>query len=160
MLDRNPGEVVTIKGTYFPMGSMQLRSALVTTDCPTGQHAHHDVYSAQCPCRAMLDLLANKWSALAIGALDDGPQRFGALQRLLQGVSPKVLTQTLRRLEDAGLVDRTVYPAVPLHVEYALTALGRSAAVPLRLLRTWVEEHIDSVTSVPGHQGTEPSVAK
>lgn len=90
----------------------------MTTDCQTGLHAHHDVYSAQCPCRAMLDLLANKWSALAIGALEDGPQRFGAVQRLLQGVSPKVLTQTLRRLEDAGLVDRIVYPAVPLHVEY------------------------------------------
>ncbi|MGW1075035.1 winged helix-turn-helix transcriptional regulator [Streptomyces sp. NPDC002537] len=121
----------------------------MTTDCRTGQHAHHDVYAAQCPCRAMLDLLANKWSALAIGALEEGPQRFGALQRLLQGVSPKVLTRTLRRLEDTGLVDRTVYPVVPLHVEYALTALGHSAAVPLRHLRTWVEENVDNVTSVP-----------
>ena len=124
----------------------------MTTECPTGQHVHHDVYAAQCPCRAMLDLLANKWSALAIGALEEGPQRFGALQRLLQGVSPKVLTQTLRRLEDAGLVDRTVYPAVPLHVEYALTALGHSAAVPLSLLRSWVEENIDRVDRVPGHR--------
>ncbi|MFF2079309.1 winged helix-turn-helix transcriptional regulator [Kitasatospora sp. NPDC058162] len=122
----------------------------MTTDCPTGRHVHHDVYSAQCPCRPLLDLLANKWSALAIGALEDGPQRFGALQRRLQGVSPKVLTQTLRRMEDLGLVDRTVYPAVPLHVEYALTALGKSAAVPLNLLRAWVEENIDSI------DGTEP----
>jgi DNA-binding HxlR family transcriptional regulator len=128
--------------------------------CLTGQHAHHDVYSAQCPCRAMLDLLANKWSALAIGALEEGPQRFGALQRLLQGVSPKVLTQTLRRLEDAGIVDRTVFPAVPLRVEYALTALGLSAAVPLRLLRTWVEENLDNTTSVPGHQEAGPSMAE
>ena len=118
----------------------------MTTGCTTGQHAHHDVYAAQCPCRAMLDLLANKWSALAIGALEGGPQRFGALQRHLQGVSPKVLTQTLRRLEEAGLVDRTIYPAVPLHVEYALTTLGHSAAVPLRLLRTWVEENLDDTT--------------
>ncbi|GAB2736327.1 winged helix-turn-helix transcriptional regulator [Kitasatospora kifunensis] len=132
----------------------------MATNCLTGQHTHHDVYAAQCPCRAMLDLLANKWSALAIGALEEGPLRFGALQRLLQGVSPKVLTQTLRRLEDAGLVDRTVYPAVPLHVEYALTDLGLSAAVPLRLLRTWVEENIDDVTSVPSHRETEPSTAK
>ncbi|MER5936427.1 helix-turn-helix domain-containing protein [Streptomyces sp. NPDC001928] len=118
----------------------------MTTQCLTGQHTDHDVYAAQCPCRAMLDLLANKWSALAIGALEDGPQRFGALQRLLQGVSPKVLTQTLRRLEGAGLVDRTVYPAVPLHVEYDLTTLGHSAAVPLRLLRTWVEDNLDNTT--------------
>ncbi|MDF3294235.1 MULTISPECIES: winged helix-turn-helix transcriptional regulator [Streptomyces] len=120
----------------------------MTTSCSSGQHAHHDVYAAQCPCRALLDLLANKWSALAIGALEEGPQRFGALQRRLQGVSPKVLTQTLRRLEDFGLVDRTVYPAVPLHVEYALTSVGRSAAVPLNLLRTWVEENFDN--AAPG----------
>ena len=58
----------------------------------------HSVYEALCPCRSLLDLLANKWSALAIGALEDAPQRFGAIQRKLQGVSPKVLTQTLRRL--------------------------------------------------------------
>jgi DNA-binding HxlR family transcriptional regulator len=115
----------------------------MTTVCLTGLHSDHDVYAAQCPCRAMLDLLANKWSALAIGALEDGPQRFGRLQRHLQGVSPKVLTQTLRRLEDSGLVDRTVYPAVPPHVEYSLTELGHSAAVPLRMLRSWVEDNID-----------------
>lgn len=117
------------------------------TSCLTGQHSDHDVYASQCPCRALLDLLANKWSALAIGALEDGPQRFGQLQRLLQGVSPKVLTQTLRRLEEFGLVDRTVYPVVPLHVEYSLTGLGRNAAVPLRMLRTWVEDNIDTIAA-------------
>jgi DNA-binding HxlR family transcriptional regulator len=91
----------------------------------------------------MLDLLANKWAALAIGALEEGPRRFGEVRRTLEGVSPKVLTQTLRRLEDAGLVDRTIHPAVPLHVEYALTPLGQGAALPLRQLRVWVEENID-----------------
>ncbi|GAB3138225.1 winged helix-turn-helix transcriptional regulator [Microbispora hainanensis] len=101
-----------------------------------------DVYSAACPCRNMLDLLANKWSALALGALEDGPQRFGALRARLQGVSPKVLTQTLRRLEDHGLVHRDVYPEVPLRVEYSLTPLGRDANVPLAHLRTWVERNI------------------
>ncbi|AUG82056.1 transcriptional regulator [Kitasatospora sp. MMS16-BH015] len=113
------------------------------TGCLNGEHEHHDVYAALCPCRPLLDLLANKWSALAIGALEEGPQRFGELQRRLQGVSPKVLTQTLRRLEEAGLLDRTVYPAVPLHVEYALTPLGESAAVPLNALRSWVELNLD-----------------
>ncbi|MEV7924220.1 MULTISPECIES: helix-turn-helix domain-containing protein [unclassified Kitasatospora] len=115
----------------------------MTTTCPSGEHSQHDVYAAQCPCRILLDLLANKWAALAIGALEDGPQRFGELQRRLQGVSPKVLTQTLRRLEDFGILDRTVYPVVPLHVEYSLTRLGQSAAVPLNALRSWVEENID-----------------
>jgi len=117
----------------------------MTAKCATGRHSDHDVYAAQCPCRTMLDLLANKWSALAIGSLENGPQRFGILQRQLQGVSPKVLTQTLRRLEDYGLVDRTVYPVVPLHVEYSLTTLGKSAAAPLAALRNWVEDNMDSV---------------
>ncbi|MGX1315053.1 DNA-binding HxlR family transcriptional regulator [Streptomyces calvus] len=113
--------------------------------CTTDRHDHHDVYAAQCPCRDVLDLLANKWSALAIGALEEGPRRFGVLQRRLEGVSPKVLTNTLRRLEEKGFVNRTVYPAVPLHVEYELTPLGRGVAQPLAQLRTWVEDHLDEI---------------
>jgi DNA-binding HxlR family transcriptional regulator len=104
----------------------------------------NDVYAAACPCRDMLDLLANKWSALAIGALEDGPVRFGALRNRLQGISPKVLSSTLRKLEEHGLVDRTVFAEVPLHVEYSLTPLGRSAGAPLAHLRDWVEEHVGS----------------
>jgi DNA-binding HxlR family transcriptional regulator len=102
-----------------------------------------DVYAANCPCRSVLDLLADKWSALALGALEDGPRRFGAIKNRLQGISPKVLTAVLRRLEDHGLVTRTVFPAVPLHVEYALTPLGVDACRPLNALRTWVEANID-----------------
>ncbi|MFD8522394.1 winged helix-turn-helix transcriptional regulator [Streptomyces capillispiralis] len=113
--------------------------------CTTDRHDHHDVYAAQCPCRDVLDLLANKWSALVIGALEEGPRRFGALQRRLEGVSPKVLTNTLRRLEEKGFVNRTVYPAVPLHVEYELTALGRGVAQPLARRRDWVEDHLDEI---------------
>ncbi len=105
----------------------------------------HDVYNALCPCRSLLDLLANKWSALAIGALEDGPRRFGQLQRKLEAISPKVLTHTLRRLEESGFIDRTVFPAVPLHVEYALTDLGRSAAAPLAQLRDWAVANIDNL---------------
>ncbi|WSR88798.1 helix-turn-helix transcriptional regulator [Streptomyces erythrochromogenes] len=116
--------------------------------CTSERHDHHDVYAAQCPCRQVLDLLANKWSALAIGAMGEGPQRFGVLLRRLEGVSPKVLTSTLRRLEEKGFVDRTVYPAVPPHVEYALTALGHSVAEPLAQLRYWVESHLDEIQAL------------
>ncbi|MFC6162703.1 winged helix-turn-helix transcriptional regulator [Kribbella jiaozuonensis] len=119
----------------------------MTTKCSTGMHDKHDVYASQCPCRDVLDLLANKWAALAIGALEDGPLRFGELQRRLQGISPKVLTQTLRRLEDNGFVDREIFPAVPLHVEYSLTAIGRSVSKPLGALRTWVETHLDQLSA-------------
>ncbi|WP_433082583.1 winged helix-turn-helix transcriptional regulator [Dactylosporangium sp. CA-052675] len=101
-----------------------------------------DVYAACCPCRDMLDLLANKWSALALGALEPGPQRFGALRSRLQGVSPKVLTATLRRLEEHGLIEREVFAEVPPRVVYSLTPLGRDANGPLSLLRTWVEQNI------------------
>jgi DNA-binding HxlR family transcriptional regulator len=121
----------------------------MTSVCETGRHRTHDVYEAQCPCRAMLDLLANKWSALAIGALEDGPLRFGELRRRLQGVSPKVLTQTLRRLEEHGILNRVVYPSVPLHVEYSLSELGMSAAAPLGAVRDWVERNIDRTPAPP-----------
>jgi DNA-binding HxlR family transcriptional regulator len=117
----------------------------MTQVCSNGMHDKHDVYGQQCPCRDVLDLLANKWSALVIGALEDGPVRFGDLQRRLQGISPKVLTATLRRLEDNGFLHREIYPAVPLHVEYSLTPLGRSVATPLSALRSWVETHLDEI---------------
>jgi DNA-binding HxlR family transcriptional regulator len=102
----------------------------------------NDVYAAACPCRSMLDLLANKWTALAIGALEEGPHRFGELRRRLEGVSPKVLSATLKRMEAAGLVDRTVFAEVPARVEYALTPLGMSAAAPLAHLRDWVDQNV------------------
>ncbi len=102
----------------------------------------NDVYAAACPCRDMLDLLANKWSALAIGALEEGPLRFGELKRTLEGVSPKVLSATLKRLEDAELLTRKVYAEVPLRVEYTLTPLGAGAAAPLAHLRNWVNENV------------------
>lgn len=103
------------------------------------------VYEAQCPCRGMLDLLANKWSALVIGVLEGEPRRFGEIKHQLDGVSPKVLSQTLKRLETAGLLTRTVYAEVPPRVDYALTELGRGAAVPLAQLRDWVEENVATV---------------
>lgn len=107
-----------------------------------------DVYAAACPCRSVLDLLADKWSALALGALEVRALRFGEVRARLEGVSPKVLTAVLRRLEAHGLVDRTVFAEVPLHVEYALTQLGRDATVPLAALRTWVETNVDRFPSV------------
>ena len=102
----------------------------------------NDVYAAACPCREMLDVLANKWSALAIGLLEDGPRRFGELKRELQGISPKVLSSTMKKLEDADLVHREVFAEVPPRVEYSLTPLGESAAAPLAMLRDWVDANV------------------
>lgn len=129
---------MTRKGSWFPPVTIEVMTTVHAPTC-----GPKDVYAANCPCRSVLDLLADKWSALALGALEDGPRRFGEVRRQLQGISPKVLTAVLRRLEGAGLVDRTVYPAVPLHVEYSLTPLGVDACAPLAALRSWVEQNID-----------------
>lgn len=118
------------------MGTME-RMSQVAEAC-----GRNDVYAAMCPCRDMLDLLANKWSALVIGALEDGVQRFGELRRRLEGASPKVLSQTLKRLEAHALPTRTVYAEVPVRVDYELTNLGQSAAAPLAHLRGWVEANV------------------
>jgi DNA-binding HxlR family transcriptional regulator len=126
--------LVTHKGVDFPKGTVGFVPSL---DAPP------DAYLANCPCRSVLDLLADKWSALALGALGSGPLRFGELRTKLEAISPKVLTAVLRRLEENGLVGRTVFPEVPLRVEYALTDLGRDATEPLDALRRWVETNIE-----------------
>ena len=121
----------------------------MTGVCRTGAHDVHDVYARLCPCRDVLDLIASKWSTLAIGTLENGPQRFGVIQRRLGGVTPKVLSATLKRLESIRLIDRTVYPAVPPRVEYSLTPLGETLVAPLAALRAWAEEHLDDTVPLP-----------
>jgi DNA-binding HxlR family transcriptional regulator len=119
----------------------------MSTACSSGRHGEHDVYDPDCPCRDLLDVLASKWAALVIGALEDGPLRFTELQRRITGVAPKSLTKTLRRLEDYSLITRAVYAEVPPRVDYALTATGRSAAIPLAALRSWAEQYLDAIDS-------------
>src|SRR5882757_5499706 len=118
--------VVVVMQLWFPIRRSYRQGLLVpiryrnAMPRPVDDCARSDVYAAMCPCRDMLDLLANKWSALAIGALEDGPVRFGELKRTLEGISPKVLSRTLKRLEDHAILTRTVYAEVPPRVEYAL----------------------------------------
>ncbi|WP_042403786.1 winged helix-turn-helix transcriptional regulator [Streptacidiphilus carbonis] len=104
-----------------------------------------DAYLAACPSRQILDVLANKWTMLVMGALADGPLRFGVLRRKLDGITQKMLTQTLRSLERDGLVTRTVYPTIPPRVEYGSTELGRSVSGLLAAVKEWSEHHIDTV---------------
>ncbi|MFE5478854.1 winged helix-turn-helix transcriptional regulator [Nocardia sp. NPDC056541] len=104
-----------------------------------------DAYSAKCPTRQVLDHIAGKWTILVIDALLDGTQRYTDLNRRIEGVSQKMLTQTLRSLEADGFVTRTVYPTIPPRVDYALTALGRSLAEPITALRQWTETHINEI---------------
>ena len=104
-----------------------------------------DAYLAACPSRQILDVLANKWTMLVMGALSGGPMRFGELRRRLDGITQKMLTQTLRTLERDGLVTRTIYPTIPPRVEYATTGLGQSVTGLMHAIRTWSEENINAV---------------
>jgi DNA-binding HxlR family transcriptional regulator len=89
----------------------------------------------------VIALLADKWTIPVIHALRRGTKRTGELKRELTGVSQKMLTQTLRALEEHGLVERKVYPVVPPRVEYSLTALGESIEEPLAQLCAWMKRH-------------------
>lgn len=104
-----------------------------------------DPYARDCPSRVVLDRIGDRWTVLLVGALADGPRRFGELARDVDGISQKMLTQTLRELERDGIVHRTVHPEVPVRVEYRLTECGESLRGPLRALEEWSIEHLGSV---------------
>lgn len=95
--------------------------------------------------RQGLDLVTEKWTVLVITSLKEGPRRLSEMQREIEGVSQKMLIQTLRRMEQDGLVARTVYPVVPPKVEYALTPLGKTLLGPLGALCQWGTEHMKEV---------------
>lgn len=94
-------------------------------------------FSSACPSRALFDQIADKWSMMVLAVLDEGPSRFNAIRRRLQGVTQKALTQCLRRLERNGLVERRVISLSPVAVQYQITPLGRSLQEPLQALHGW-----------------------
>jgi DNA-binding HxlR family transcriptional regulator len=104
-------------------------------------------YTAGCPTRRVLDRIGDRWTVLVVGVLAEGTARFTELRRRIEGISQKMLTQTLRELERDGLVERTVYPQVPVRVEYALTEAGRSLCEPLRVLEQWSVDHLTAITA-------------
>ncbi|SFK02570.1 transcriptional regulator, HxlR family [Methylophaga sulfidovorans] len=104
-----------------------------------------DVYNKNCPTRLVLDRIADKWTVLTVGALVKETKRFSQLQRELDGISQKMLTQTLRGLERDGLVHRQVYPTVPPKVEYSLTSFGRTLVELLEGIKSWSENNIEQV---------------
>jgi DNA-binding HxlR family transcriptional regulator len=104
-------------------------------------------YRADCPTRHILDRIGDRWTVLIVGALWDGSARFSELRRRVEGISQKMLTQTLRGLERDGLVHRTVHPEVPVRVEYALTEAGRTLREPLRALQEWSIAHLGAVSA-------------
>ena len=107
-------------------------------------HLPADVYSRDCPSRLVLDRIGDRWTALIVGVLEDGPRRFGEIRDAM-GITSKVLTQTLRALERDGLIRRTAYDESPPRVEYQLTSLGLTLREPLAAIRDWAEAHLPEI---------------
>ncbi|GGK21798.1 transcriptional regulator [Streptomyces camponoticapitis] len=103
---------------------------------PCGGEDHPD-----CGIRDVLDRIGDKWSVLVIVELAGGPRRFRELQRAIDGISQRMLTLTVRRLERDGLVLRTVYPTVPAHVDYRLTETGAGLTHLVKALADWSLAH-------------------
>jgi DNA-binding HxlR family transcriptional regulator len=101
-----------------------------------------------CPSRRALDVVMDKWTPLVIFLLQNGPQRYTHLKRQIGGITQKMLTQTLRKLEKEGLATRTVYPTSPPTVEYALTPLGETLREPLEELFHWSRIYGEQLQSI------------
>lgn len=104
-----------------------------------------DVFSNACPARLVLDHLGDKWALLVLHRLRCEPARFNALRRDINGVSQKVLSQVLKRLERDGMLSRTVFPTVPVTVQYALTPLGQTLTETVASLLDWAESNMGEI---------------
>lgn len=109
-------------------------------------HKSKAPYAERCPIRDVLDRIGDRWSILVLLTLQErGTLRFSALKACIDDISQRMLAQTLRRLEQDGLVSRTVFPTIPPRVEYALTPLGVSFLAPMGGLLEWAERHHEDV---------------
>ncbi|MFG1621897.1 winged helix-turn-helix transcriptional regulator [Kribbella sp. NPDC049227] len=118
----------------------------------------YNVMAASCPSRTVLHRIGARWTVFVVNALADGPRRFTDLKSHIQGITPKVLTETLRSLEVDGLISRHEYDANPPHVEYDLTPLGRSLLVPLLAVRRWAEQHVPDIEAARARHETRTAI--
>jgi DNA-binding HxlR family transcriptional regulator len=125
--------------------------------------AQYDAFLSACPSQQLLGRISDKWVTLVLSALGSGPDcagdprpmRYSEIARVLAGVSPKMLAQTLRSLEKDGLVSRTAAATVPVTVSYELTDLGLSLHATVRQIKRWAEAHMDEVfASRARHEST------
>ncbi|MGP4044688.1 winged helix-turn-helix transcriptional regulator [Streptomyces sp. 2A115] len=111
----------------------------------------YDAFLKSCPTNQLLDRISDKWVSLIVSALAAGPMRYSDLGRKIAGVSPKMLTQTLRSLERDGIVTRTVTPSVPVRVDYERTPFGAGLSGLLTAVKDWAEVHIVEVNEAREH---------
>lgn len=112
---------------------------------PRSTHKQKVLSVANCPNRLLLEQIADKWSVLLLAALRDAPMRFNELKRTLEGITQKSLTQSLRRLERNGIIDRRVIDTSPVAVEYSITPLGQSLKQPFQALYGWTVDYLPEV---------------
>ena len=103
------------------------------------------ILPANCPSRTVLDHVTSKWGVLVVIALSEQTLRWGELRRVVDGVSEKMLAQTLRTLERDGFVHRDAHPTIPPRVEYSLTERGRALASRLLPLMDWIADNADEI---------------
>ncbi|MFG2196091.1 winged helix-turn-helix transcriptional regulator [Streptomyces sp. NPDC048639] len=115
------------------------------SQCPGEQDLPYNVFAKACPSRGTLEHVTGRWGALTLGALYEGSVRFNELRRRVDGVSEKMLSQTLHALERDGLVHREAQPTNPPRVDYELTSLGHEVAEHLRTLIHFLEGSMDDV---------------
>jgi DNA-binding HxlR family transcriptional regulator len=108
---------------------------------------------ARCVSRAVLTHLASKWGSLVLRALSRGQRRYSEIRWAIEGISEKMLAQTLRDLESDGLILRTSYPVVPPHVVYSLTPLGVECAAHVATLLGWIETHVGNLREARASHG-------
>jgi DNA-binding HxlR family transcriptional regulator len=128
--------------TWLPEGNYRVDTTVNIVRPPNRQNAQ---FNACCPVRDVLDRVGDKWSALIVSELALGPRRFGMLRRSIEDISQRMLTETLRDLQRDGFITRTVIPASPPQVEYALTPLGVSLRTALAALANWSAQHHDAI---------------
>ncbi|WP_298045801.1 helix-turn-helix domain-containing protein [uncultured Citricoccus sp.] len=112
---------------------------------PLPAHLADGVFPAGCPSRTVLDHITSKWGVLILVALSEGEQRWSELRRRAEGISEKMLAQTLKTLERDGLVQRTAQPIIPPRVDYSLTARGHELSALLLPLVAWAFENADEI---------------
>ena len=104
-----------------------------------------DVMSDRCPSRVFLNHVTSRWGVLVLIALRENTMRFSELRRQIGGVSERMLSQTLKTLENDGFVIRKSFDVVPPHVEYSLSPLGRGVSAHVITLARWLEDNLDEI---------------
>jgi DNA-binding HxlR family transcriptional regulator len=107
------------------------------------------IFPAGCPSRTVLDHVTSKWGVLILVALSEGPHRWSDLRRRAEGISEKMLAQTLKTLEGDGFVQRDAQPTIPPRVDYSLTERGIELAALMLPLVAWIAEHASDIVSKP-----------